>query len=321
MTTSITNFNAVPSNNKVDLSWSAPTNTTNFAYYQYRWRTSSTPGSVSVTYPYIDTASTSVSVNNLLNGTSYDFQVRAVYSTNGVLSSGPINSIFGVVPNGPVPPTSVALSDAGIVTFVANSAAAEGATYFYNLDNSDNYIGPVSSPFQIPIWKPDTNYAVYMYARKLDEYSVSVQSNTVTTPTIQDLITAGVSPWELLNNGNTPDDFPDAAQLLQTLISDETIGTLPNLLPFFDRNVLRRTGAFTTTQFIESSIDVLTLVPNPPIILPSTTPNTIKFQIVVDGSPFPTGIKLIRGGSVVGVYSMSELSALDVDNNIYQIDL
>ena len=90
------NVIAKPAKNSVTLSWAPPFDTIKLVRFQYRWRLSGATGTS--TLPYISTDKNSVVVENLENGTAYDFQISAVYFEKGILSSGPISAIYGVKP-------------------------------------------------------------------------------------------------------------------------------------------------------------------------------------------------------------------------------
>jgi hypothetical protein len=90
------NVTATPAKNSVILRWGPPLDTIKLVRFQYRWRLSGTTGTS--TLPYISTDKNSVVVENLENGTAYDFQISAVYFEKGILSSGPISAVYGIKP-------------------------------------------------------------------------------------------------------------------------------------------------------------------------------------------------------------------------------
>lgn len=74
----ITDLNATASSGQVILTWTAPSNGGSaITDYQVQWRTTSGPGSWN-TFSDGTSSSTGAIVTGLTNGTSYDFQVRAV---------------------------------------------------------------------------------------------------------------------------------------------------------------------------------------------------------------------------------------------------
>ena len=76
-----------PGNAEVDLSWESPSDTTNIAKWQYRSKSSGDWTGVSWTdVPSSGATTTSYTVGSLTNATEYDFQVRAVSSSDALVA-------------------------------------------------------------------------------------------------------------------------------------------------------------------------------------------------------------------------------------------
>ena len=167
-----------------------------------------------------------------------------------------------------------------------------------------------------------------MSLRENCEYSVAAESNTVTSPTLQEMLASGVDPWELLGLGTDPADYSDETvqQFLLLALQEPSGNSLPGLLQHFDPNLIRvnAPGTFRTSDFINAGVDPTGLVPNQPVVT-SLTSTSIIFTVELDESPAPTGFKIKRGGATILTVSVTDsrlvLLSSTATMNEYQLSL
>ena len=91
-------LSAVPSNGSVSLSWTAPNNGGS-AITGYTIKYATTPGGAATSSSSISTASTSATVNSLVNGTTYYFQVLATNAKGSSALSNEVSATPAGIPN------------------------------------------------------------------------------------------------------------------------------------------------------------------------------------------------------------------------------
>jgi len=90
-------LSAVPSNGSVSLSWTAPNNGGSATGYTIKYAT--TPGGEATSSSSVSTASTSATVNSLVNGTTYYFQVLATNTKGSSALSNEVSATPAGIPN------------------------------------------------------------------------------------------------------------------------------------------------------------------------------------------------------------------------------
>jgi hypothetical protein len=134
-----TSVAGVAGNGQVVVSWTAPSSTGGSAITDYTVQYSSNGGSTWSTFTHTASASTSLTVTGLTNGTAYVFQVAAVNSVGAGSYSSASSSVTPLtVPGAPTSVAGVAGNGQVVVSWTAPSSTGGSAITDYTVQYSSN---------------------------------------------------------------------------------------------------------------------------------------------------------------------------------------